>query len=69
MGKLFRFFILKDFHFSKPFTYALSLDQLGIDVMKNFIGREPSGGNFNEITLDYSGKNEANSKEKKLFTG
>ena len=41
---------------SKPFTYALSLDELGIDMIKNFIGREPSGGNFNEITLDYNGE-------------
>jgi len=39
---------------SKPFTYALCLDQLGIEEIKNFIGREPSGGNFNEITLDYN---------------
>jgi len=39
---------------SKPFTYALSLDQLGADVVQDYIGREPSGRNFNEIVLDYN---------------
>jgi len=41
---------------SKPFTYALSLDQLGADVVQKYIGREPSGRNFNEIVLDYNGQ-------------
>ena len=43
-------------YFSKPFTYALSLDILGIDVIKDFIGKEPSGEDFNELILDYNGK-------------
>ena len=41
---------------SKPFTYAINLDQLGADVVQNYIGREPSGRNFNEIVLDYNGQ-------------
>ena len=41
---------------SKPFTYAINLDQLGADVVQKYIGREPSGRNFNEIVLDYNGK-------------
>ena len=41
---------------SKPFTYAICLDQLGADVVQKYIGREPSGRNFNEIVLDYNGQ-------------
>ena len=44
------------FHCSKPFTFALSIDQLGADVVQDYIGREPSGRNFNEIVLDYNGE-------------
>ena len=40
---------------SKPFTYALSLDQLGAEVVQKYIGREPSGRTFNEIAVDYNG--------------
>ena len=40
---------------SKPFTYAINLDQLGADVVQKYIGREPSGRNFNEIVLDHNG--------------
>ena len=48
---------LRDFSFlSKPFTYALAMDQLGMDTIYKYIGREPSGRNFNEIVLDYNGK-------------
>ena len=47
---------LSHLHFvSKPFTYALSLDQLGAEVVQNYIGREPSGRTFNEIAVDYNG--------------
>ena len=47
---------MSDFHFvSKPFTYALSLDQLGAEVVQKYIGREPSGRTFNEIAVDYNG--------------
>ena len=41
--------------YSKPFTYAICLDQLGAEVVQKYIGREPSGRNFNEIALDYKG--------------
>ena len=41
---------------SKTFTYAICLDQLGADVVQKYIGREPSGRNFNEIVLDYNGQ-------------
>jgi len=41
---------------SKPFTYALSLDQLGAEVVQKYIGREPSGRTFNEIAVDYNGQ-------------
>jgi len=41
---------------SKPFTYALAMDQLGMDTINKYIGREPSGRNFNEIVLDYNGQ-------------
>ena len=41
---------------SKPFTYALSLDQLGAEVVQKYIGREPSGRTFNEIAVDYNGR-------------
>ena len=40
---------------SKPFTYAINLDQLGAEVVQKYIGREPSGRNFNEIVLDHNG--------------
>merc|ERR1711970_53066 len=41
---------------SKPFTYALAMDQLGMETIYKYIGREPSGRNFNEIVLDYNGQ-------------
>ena len=44
------------FYCSKPFTFALSIDQLGVDVVQDYIGREPSGRYFNEIVLDYNGE-------------
>ena len=31
------------------------MDQLGAEVVQKYIGREPSGRNFNEIALDYKG--------------
>jgi glutaminase len=37
---------------SKPFTYALALDQLGRDAVDAHIGVEPSGEAFNEISVD-----------------
>ncbi|MGI9123847.1 MAG: glutaminase A [Mycobacterium sp.] len=37
---------------SKPFTYALALDQAGQDAVDAKIGVEPSGDAFNEISVD-----------------
>ncbi|WP_166905708.1 glutaminase A [Mycobacterium sp. DL440] len=37
---------------SKPFTYALALDQIGQDAVDARIGVEPSGEAFNEISVD-----------------
>jgi len=37
---------------SKPFSYAICLNELGAGVVHNYIGQEPSGRNFNEICLD-----------------
>ena len=56
--KIFEGFIqisFNDLIYSKPFTYAICLDQLGAEVVQKYIGREPSGRNFNEIALDYKG--------------
>ena len=40
--------------FSKPITYALTLEELGTDVVHKYQGREPSGRMFNEIVLDHN---------------
>lgn len=37
---------------SKPFTYALALDQFGQEAVDSRIGVEPSGEAFNEISVD-----------------
>jgi glutaminase len=37
---------------SKPFTYALALDQIGANAVDAKIGVEPSGEAFNEISVD-----------------
>lgn len=37
---------------SKPFVYALALDQKGVDEVARRIGVEPSGDPFNEISLE-----------------
>lgn len=37
---------------SKPFTYALALDEVGQDAVDAKIGVEPSGEPFNEISVD-----------------
>lgn len=41
---------------SKPMTYGIALDQLGCDVVHQYVGQEPSGRNFNELVLDYNKK-------------
>ncbi len=37
---------------SKPLTYAMALDELGVDVVGARIGLEPTGDAFNAISLD-----------------
>ncbi|GFO44849.1 glutaminase [Plakobranchus ocellatus] len=37
---------------SKPLTYAMVLDELGPDVVHQYVGQEPSGQAFNTISLD-----------------
>ncbi len=37
---------------SKPFTYAVCLNELGREVVHGFVGQEPSGRVFNELSLD-----------------
>ncbi|MEZ0338982.1 glutaminase A [Mycobacterium sp. pV006] len=37
---------------SKPLTYALALDQIGVEAVDTKIGVEPSGEAFNEISVD-----------------
>lgn len=40
----------------KPLTYAIALEQLGADLVHQYIGQEPSGQNYNELVLDYNSK-------------
>ena len=42
---------------SKPITYALTLEELGTELIHQYQGREPSGRMFNEIALDHNSKN------------
>lgn len=39
---------------SKVFNYAKALHELGADTVHNYVGQEPSGRQFNELTLDYN---------------
>ncbi|XP_073993411.1 glutaminase liver isoform, mitochondrial-like isoform X2 [Rhodnius prolixus] len=41
---------------SKPLTYGIALDQLGQEVVHQYVGQEPSGRNFNELVLDHNKK-------------
>uniref|UniRef100_A0AC34QUB2 Glutaminase n=1 Tax=Panagrolaimus sp. JU765 TaxID=591449 RepID=A0AC34QUB2_9BILA len=41
---------------SKPFSYALAIEQLGAEEVHKFVGQEPSGRFFNEICLDANSK-------------
>src|SRR5262245_24610835 len=45
---------------SKPFTYALALDQIGQGAVDAKIGVEPSGEAFNEISVDDTTKTPKN---------
>jgi glutaminase len=41
---------------SKPFTYAVCLNELGSDTVHKYVGQEPSGQMFNELSLDFNSK-------------
>lgn len=41
---------------SKPITYAVTMSELGEEVVHKYQGREPSGRKSNEIVLDYNNK-------------
>ena len=40
---------------SKPITYCLALEELGVNKVHQHVGREPSGRGFNELTLNQDG--------------
>ena len=41
---------------SKPITYCLALDELGESQVHDYVGTEPSGKTFNELTLNGRGR-------------
>jgi len=41
---------------SKPLNYALAISDIGQERVHRFVGQEPSGRSFNELTLDASSK-------------
>ena len=43
---------------SKPFSYAMALEQLGAAEVHQWVGQEQSGGTFNDprLSLDAAGK-------------
>ena len=40
---------------SKPITYGIAIENHGEEVVHNFVGKEPSGRNFNELCLNEDG--------------
>jgi glutaminase len=40
----------------KPVNYSLVLETLGVETVHRYIGREPSGRGFNELTLNHEGR-------------
>ncbi|XP_059086178.1 glutaminase kidney isoform, mitochondrial-like isoform X2 [Tigriopus californicus] len=40
----------------KPLNYAIALNELGAEIVHQYVGQEPSGGKFNAIELDYTNK-------------
>ncbi|XP_076354978.1 glutaminase liver isoform, mitochondrial-like isoform X1 [Tachypleus tridentatus] len=40
----------------KPLNYAIALNELGSDIVHQYVGQEPSGRMFNELVLDYNKK-------------
>ncbi|WIM70462.1 glutaminase [Corynebacterium suedekumii] len=45
---------------SKPFVYALAVQELGADAVNEVVGMEPSGEAFNELSLDDNDKRPVN---------
>lgn len=45
---------------SKPFVYALAVQELGADAVAEVVGMEPSGEAFNELSLDDNDKRPVN---------
>ena len=41
---------------SKPFVYAIAVEEHGIDTVHDHVGAEPSGQPFNAISLDEHGR-------------
>ncbi|PRQ00614.1 Glutaminase 2 [Enhygromyxa salina] len=41
---------------AKPLIYSLALEEHGAELVHRYIGREPSGRGFNELSLDPDGK-------------
>ncbi|XP_055339794.1 glutaminase liver isoform, mitochondrial-like isoform X1 [Paramacrobiotus metropolitanus] len=41
---------------SKPLSYLLALEELGPEIVHQYVGQEPSGRIFNELVLDYNRK-------------
>lgn len=41
---------------SKPFTYAVCLNELGTKTVHEYVGQEPSGRMFNELSLSSNSK-------------
>ena len=39
---------------SKPLTYGLAVSELGAETVHSYVGLEPSGRSFNELTLDHN---------------
>ena len=40
----------------KPINYGIALEELGEENVHKYVGREPSGQAFNELTLNKDGK-------------
>ncbi|XP_013401990.1 glutaminase kidney isoform, mitochondrial [Lingula anatina] len=41
---------------SKPLLYALAQNEMSAETIHQYVGQEPSGRSFNELTLDYENK-------------
>ena len=40
---------------SKPLSYALATSDVGVAYVHGYVGQEPSGGAFNQLTLNHNG--------------